>query len=166
MKARIKQILYLIGGIICFVFSIALFYVLWKAVRFGVFAVFSIGIILLGFPFLMRHGLKKLYKERTTIEVLLSRNMPVNLNKSRVFGLFCEVLLLFWLLVPATFLIPAGILTAVVLIPATVVMFVVEAKVSDIWEDIGWRKGTYWLMNFAFYILGLILGYSLNLLLY
>lgn len=166
MKDKIKNILFLLGGIICFIFAIGLFYVVWKAARFGVFAIFGIGIVLLGFPFLMRHGLKKLYKERATVETLLSHNMPVNLNKSAVFGSFCEVLILFWLMVPATFLIPAGVLTAVILIPSTVVMFVVEAKVSDVWEDIGWRKGTYWLMNFGFYILGIIIGYCLKLLLY
>ena len=114
----------------------------------------------------MRSGLKALYKERTTVEVLLSHNMEVNLNNGKVFGNFCKVLLLFWIIVPATFLIPAGVLTAVVLIPSSVAILIVEAKVSEIWDDIGWRKSTYWLLNIGFYILGIILGYILKSLIY
>ncbi len=166
MKSSIKNILYFIGGIICLFASVFICIGLWNFIRWGVFIAVGVGVIGISVPFIIRNGLKKLYKERATVEVLLSRNIEVNLDKGRIFGAFCQVLLLFWLLVPATFLIPTGVLTAVVLIPSSVAMFVVEMRVSEIWEDIGWKKGHYWLMNTSFYIIGVILGYCLKILIY
>ena len=166
MKDKIKHILFIVGSIICLVLAIFMSIIVFKAARFGVFLILLIGLLLLGVPFLIRNGLKKLYKERAIYENLLSRNVELKYDYKRIFGYFAEVLAVFWAFVPLTFLIPTDVLTAVILIPSTFVMFVFEAKVSDIWEDIGWRKSKYWLMNFGIYILGLIIGYCLKILIY
>ncbi len=166
MKNSIKKVFYIIGGIVCLIAAVIISIGLWKFIRWGVFLAVGFGAFGLSIPFLIRHGLKTLYKERAYITNILSRNVEIHYSYGKILRGFTEVLILFWLMVPATFLIPAGVLTAVVLIPSTVAMFVVEMRVSEIWEDIGWKKGHYWLMNISIYIVGIILGYCLKVILY
>lgn len=166
MKNITKAILYLLAGIICLSFLIGLFTYLYTFLKNGVFIIIAFTFCCIFFPFLMRHGLKNLNKQLLEVQALLSRNIKINYDYEKILSAFAEILLLFWLIVPAIYLIPANILNAAVLIPVSVFIFIVEVKLSQTWEDFGFKKRYYWLINVAIYILGTILGSTINMLLY
>jgi hypothetical protein len=105
----------------------------------------------------MRHGVKILNKERDAVYAQLAHNMPVHYNTGRIFRGFAELLLLMWLIPPIPFIVARDLWVAILPV-LTVVVLVVESLAANIWADIGWSKGKFWLMNIGFYILGIIVG--------
>ena len=116
-------------------------------------------------PFLIKHGLKTVRKERDNVYAQLRYNMPVRYNTGKICLGFIEILGVFWLIVPCSFFIP-GEMWLMVLPLLSVSTWIVEYSVSNIWTDIGFKKSKYWLMNIFVYILGIIVGYIISKLVY
>ena len=84
---KIKHILFIVGSIICLVLAIFMSIIVFKAARFGVFLILLIGLLLLGVPFLIRNGLKKLYKE--TISLIINTGILSFIACKRIFRFSC-----------------------------------------------------------------------------
>lgn len=157
MLKTAKGILRLVSCILFGILGVALLYWLYAIGRWWMLLAFPVGGVCIGFPLMMWHGMKILNKERDAVYAQLSHNMPVQCNTARIFRGFAELLGLMWLIPPIPFIV-AGDLWVAVLPVLTVVIIVIEALASNIWADIGWSKGKFWLMNIGFYILGIIIG--------
>lgn len=153
IKGIVKFISYILAGIL----GVGLILLLFKIVQWWILIVIPAGTIAVLFPLMMRHGVKILNDERDSVYAQLSHNMPVKYNTKRIFKGFTELLLLMWLLPPIPFII-AGDLWVAILPILTVLIIVIESLAANIWTDIGWSKGKYWLMNIGIYILGIIIG--------
>lgn len=161
LKASLKVIGYAVGAL----FGVGLIYYLYTVVKMYIFLIFGFITACVLFPIMMRHGVKTVLKERDSVYAQLSHNMPVRYNKGTTFRGFVEILLLLWIIIPPIMLIPGGLAVAVVPV-VSVAIFIVEGLTANIWSEIGWSKGLYWLMNIGIYVLGLVLGAVLNELIY
>ncbi len=157
MKNTFKLIFRIVTSIIAGALGVGLIYFLFTVVRWWILLVIPVGLVSVVFPLMMRHGVKILNKERDAVYAQLAHNMPVRYNTGRIFRGFAELLLLMWLIPPIPFII-AGEMWVAILPVLTVVILVVESIASNIWADIGWSKGKFWLMNIGIYILGIIIG--------
>ena len=165
MLKTVKGILRLVSYILSAVLGVALLYWLYTIVKWWMLLAIPVGASAVGFPLMMRHGLKILNKERDAVYAQLAHNMPVRYNTARIFRGFAELLGLMWFLPPIPFIV-AGQLWVAILPVFTVVILVVESIVANIWVDIGWSKAKYWLMNIGIYILGIIVGVVISNLIY
>lgn len=157
MLKTAKGILKLVSCILSVILGVALLYWLYTIVKWWMLLAIPVGASAVGFPLMMRHGMKILNKERDAVYAQLSHNLPVEYNTSRIFRGFAELLGLMWFLPPIPFIV-AGQLWVAILPIFTVVILVVESIVANIWADIGWSKAKYWLMNIGIYILGIVVG--------
>lgn len=153
VKGAFRLISYILSGIL----GVALLYWLYTIVKWWMLLAIPVGAAAVGFPLMMRHGVKILNKERDSIYAQLAHNMPVKYNTGRIFRGFAELLLLMWIIPPVPFIV-AGQMCVAILPVLTVVILIVESLTANYWADIGWSKGKYWLMNICIYILGIILG--------
>lgn len=157
MLKTAKGILKLVSCILSVILGVALLYWLYTIVKWWMLLAIPVGASAVGFPLMMRHGMKILNKERDAVYSQLAHNLPVEYNTGRIFRGFAELLGLMWFLPPIPFIV-AGQLWVAILPIFTVVILVVESIVANIWADIGWSKAKYWLMNIGIYILGIIVG--------
>lgn len=157
MLKTVKGVLRSISYILSAVFGLALLYWLYTFVKWWMLLSIPVGAAAVGFPLLMRHGVRILNKERDAVYTQLAHNMPVKYNTGRIFRGFAELLGLMWIIPPLPFII-AGQLWVAILPVLTVVILIVESLAANIWIDIGWSKGKYWLINIGIYILGIIIG--------
>lgn len=157
----LKTVIRIASYILATVLGIGLIIGLYKIVKWWILLCIPAGMIAVVFPLMMRHGVKILNKERDAVYAQLAHNMPVKFNTGRIMRGFTELLLLMWLLPPVPFII-AGDLWVAVLPIITVLILVIESLASNIWADIGWSKGKYWLMNIGIYILGIVIGVTVN----
>ena len=155
--SNIKTVIRIITSILAGAAGVGLIYFLYTIVKWWILLCIPAGAVAVVFPIMMRHGVKILNKERDAVYAQLARNMPVRYNTGRIMRGFCELLLLLWLLPPVPFIV-AGDLWVAILPLFTVLILVIESLASNIWADIGWSKGKFWLMNIGIYILGIILG--------
>ena len=161
MTKTAKTIFKIALSIFCGAAGVGLIYFMYTIVHEWIFIVIPVCIVAVMFPLMMRHGIKTLNKELETVYALLAHNMPMQYNTRRIFRGFTELLLLTWLMPPVPFIV-AGDLWVAILPVITVVIIVVEALAYNIWAEIGWSKGKYWLMNIGFYILGIIFGVAIS----
>ncbi len=157
----LKVVIRIASYILATVLGIGLIVGLYKIVKWWILLCIPAGMIAVVFPLMMRHGVKILNKERDAVYAQLAHNMPVRYNTGRIMRGFTELLLLLWLLPPVPFII-AGDLWVAILPVLTVLILVVESIASNIWADIGWSKGKFWLMNIGIYILGIVIGVVLS----
>ena len=157
----LKTVIRIASYILATVLGIGLIVGLYKIVKWWILLCIPAGMIAVVFPLMMRHGVKILNKERDAVYAQLAHNMPVKFNTGRIMRGFTELLLLLWLLPPIPFII-AGDLWVAVLPILTVLILVIENLASNIWADIGWSKGKFWLMNIGIYILGIAIGVTVN----
>ncbi len=157
MLKTAKGILRLVSCILSVILGVALLYWLYTIVKWWILLAIPVTAVAVGFPLMMRHGMKILNKERDAVYSQLAHNLPVKYNTSRIFRGFAELLGLMWFLPPIPFIV-AGQLWVAILPAFTVVILVVESIVANIWVDIGWSKAKYWLMNIGIYIFGIIVG--------
>ena len=157
MSNSVKTGIKILLSIFCAAAGFSLIYFMYTIVHEWIFIAIPVGIAAVLFPLMMRHGLKILNKELEIVYALLARNMPMQYNRGRIFRGFAELLLLMWL-IPIVPFIVAGDLWVAILPIITIVIIVVEALASNIWAEIGWSKGKFWMMNIGFYILGIIIG--------
>lgn len=157
MKGTINVIFRIITSILAGALGVGLIYFLFTIVHWWILIIIPASLVAVVFPLMMRHGVKILNKERDAVYAQLAHNMPVHYNTGRIFRGFAELLLLMWLIPPIPFIV-AGDLWVAILPVLTVVVLVVESLAANIWADIGWSKGKFWLMNIGFYILGIIVG--------
>ena len=161
----LKRIFKVLLSLIALLLSIVLIIVLYRTVKQFVLLIIAIPLVGVGFPLMIRHGIKTLNKERDTVFEQLQDSVPVKINKAHAFLGFVEILLLLWLVVPLIMLIPGG-LFLIALPVITVVIIVVENSVLSTWEDIGWSKALYRFMNISLYILGILLGLIIGNIIY
>lgn len=165
MKKMLRNILYIIGIILLIPFIIAILWVLYDNAREYFLIAAVIGVLVIFTPILIKHGLKTVRKERDNVYAQLRYNMPVRYNTGKIFIGFIEILGVFWLIIPCTFLIP-GEMWIMILPLLSIATWIVECCVSAIWSDIGWKKSKYWLMNISVYIFGVVVGYIVSQLIY
>ena len=161
----LKRVIRIVSYLIAIALTVFLAIVLYKTVRQFIFLIIAIPIVGIGFPLMIRHGIKAVNKERDTAFEQLQNNLPVKINKARTFLGFVEIHLLLWLAVPLVMLIPDN-LFLIALPTITIIIIIVENSVSNIWEDIGWSKALYRLMNISVYILGILLGFVISNIIY
>ena len=161
MFNSLRNFFRIISYILAVVLGIGLILLLYSMVKWWILLVIPVGIMVVLFPIMMKHGMKILNEERESVYAQLAHNMPLQYNTGRIFKGFTELLLLVWLLPPVPFII-AGDLYVAILPIITVVIIVIEALAANIWVDIGWSKGKYWLMNIGIYAVGIIIGVILN----
>ncbi|MBO5746255.1 MAG: hypothetical protein J6S13_04115 [Clostridia bacterium] len=161
MFNNLKGVLRIISYILAAILGVGLILLLYSIVKWWILIVIPVGVASVLFPIMMKHGVKILNDERDSVYAQLAHNMPVQYNTRRIFRGFTELLLLMWLLPPVPFIV-AGDLYVAILPIITVIIVVFEAFASNIWTDIGWSKGKYWLMNIGIYLVGIIIGVILN----
>ncbi len=161
MFTNLKCIMRIISYILSAVLSVGLILLLYSFVKWWILIVIPAGALAVLFPLMMKHGIRILNDEREKVYAQLAHNMSVQYNTKRIFRGFAELLLLIWILPPVPFIV-AGDLYVAILPIITVIIVVFEAFVSNIWTDIGWSKGKYWLMNVGIYLVGIIIGVLLN----
>ena len=157
LKAVIRVVSYILAGVL----GVGLIYLLYSIVKTWIFIIIPVCAVAVLFPVMLRHGVKILNKERESVYAQLAHNMPVQYNTGRIFRGFAELLLLMWIIPPIPFIV-AGELWVAILPVLTVVIIVIESLAANIWADIGWSKGKFWLMNIGIYILGIIIVVVVN----
>lgn len=157
----LKTVIRIASYILATILGIGLIVGLYQIVKWWILLCIPAGMVAVVFPLMMRHGVKILNKERDAVYAQLAHNMPVKFNTGRIMRGFTELLLLLWILPPIPFIF-AGDLWVAILPVITVLILVIESIASNIWADIGWSKGKFWLMNIGIYILGIIVGVTVN----
>ena len=161
----IKRVIRVISYLIAIALSIFLAIALYGTVKQFIFLIIAIPLAGVGFPLMIRHGIKTVNNERNLVFEQLQNNEPVKINKARTLCGFFEILLLLWLVIPLIMLIPGG-LYFIVLPIITLLIIIIENSVAKSWEEIGWSKALYRLMNVSFYILGILLGLIIGNIIY
>ena len=99
--------------------------------------------------FLLKNGKRMIMRERDVIDNQVAAKVPINHNKRNVFWGYVQLFSFLWVLFPFVFLIPASVARAYILPPVIIFFLVLCSYWQNMWIELGFTKGQYFLLHFC-----------------